>query len=82
MIDLIESVPDELWTEVRDIVEETGIKTIPKKKKVLIQKDISTSMFIAVLFVVTKIWKPHKFSLIEIGYRKSTESSGEDIPHF
>ena len=33
MIDLIESVPDELWTEVRDIVEETGIKTIPKKKK-------------------------------------------------
>ena len=33
MIDLIERVPDELWTEVRDIVEETGIKTIPKKKK-------------------------------------------------
>ena len=26
-------MPDELWTEVRDIVEETGIKTIPKKKK-------------------------------------------------
>ena len=26
-------VPDELWTEVRDIVQETGIKTIPKKKK-------------------------------------------------
>ena len=32
-IDLIERVPDELWTEVRDIVQETGIKTIPKKKK-------------------------------------------------
>ena len=32
-IDLIDSVPDELWTEVRDIVEETGIKTIPKEKK-------------------------------------------------
>ena len=58
------------------------LNNFPKKKKVLIQKDISTSMFIAVLFVVTKIWKPHKFSLIEIGYRKSTESSGEDIPHF
>ena len=58
------------------------LNIFPKKKKVLIQKDISTSMFIAVLFVVTKIWKPHKFSLIEIGYRKSTESSGEDIPHF
>ena len=26
-------MPDQLWTEVRDIVQETGIKTIPKKKK-------------------------------------------------
>ena len=26
-------MPDELWTEVRDIVQETGIKTIPKKRK-------------------------------------------------
>ena len=26
-------MPDELWTEVRDIVQETGVKTIPKKKK-------------------------------------------------
>jgi len=26
-------VPDELWTEVHDIVQETGIKNIPKKKK-------------------------------------------------
>ena len=32
-LDLIGKVPDELWTEVRDIVQETGIKTIPKKKK-------------------------------------------------
>ena len=31
--DLIDRMPDELWTEVRDIVQETGIKTIPKKKK-------------------------------------------------
>ena len=30
---LIERVPDELWTEVCDIVQETGIKTIPKKKE-------------------------------------------------
>ena len=28
-LDLIDRVPDELWTEVRDIVQETGIKTIP-----------------------------------------------------
>ena len=32
-LDLIERVPDELWTEVHDIVQETGINTIPKKKK-------------------------------------------------
>ena len=30
---LIDRVPDELWTEVRDTPQETGIKTIPKKKK-------------------------------------------------
>ena len=32
-LDLIDRVPDELWNEVRNIVQETGIKTIPKKKK-------------------------------------------------
>ena len=32
-LDLIDRVPEELWTEVRDIVQEAGIKTIPKKKK-------------------------------------------------
>ena len=32
-LDLIDRVLDELWTEVRDIVQETGIKTIPRKKK-------------------------------------------------
>ena len=32
-LDLIDRVPDELWNEVHDIVQETRIKTIPKKKK-------------------------------------------------
>ena len=32
-LDLIDRVPDELWMQVHDIVQETGIKTIPKKKK-------------------------------------------------
>ena len=32
-LDLIETVPDELWNEVCDIVQETGIKTIPMEKK-------------------------------------------------
>ena len=32
-LDLIDKVPEKLWMEVNDIVQETGIKTIPKKKK-------------------------------------------------
>ena len=32
-LDLIDRVPDELWMEVRDIVQETGIKAIPMEKK-------------------------------------------------
>ena len=32
-LDLIDRVPDEIWMDVRDIVQETWIKTIPKKKK-------------------------------------------------
>ena len=33
VLDQIDRVPDELWSEVHDIVQETGSKTIPKKKK-------------------------------------------------
>ena len=32
-LDLIDRVPEELWMEVHDIIQEAGIKTIPKKKK-------------------------------------------------
>ena len=32
-LDLIDTVPDELWNEVHDIVQETGIRTIPMEKK-------------------------------------------------
>ena len=32
-LDLIDRVPDELWMEVRDIIQETGIKTIPMEMK-------------------------------------------------
>ena len=32
-LDLIDRVPDELWTDIHDIVQETGIKTIPMEKK-------------------------------------------------
>ena len=40
-LDLIDRVPDELWLEVRDIVQETVIKTIPKEKKCKKAKQLS-----------------------------------------
>ena len=40
-LDLIDRLPDELWMEVCDIVQETGIKNIPKKKKFKIAKWLS-----------------------------------------
>ena len=44
-LDLIDRVPDELWNEVRDIVEETGIKTIPMEKKCKKAKWLSGEAF-------------------------------------
>ena len=40
-LDLVDRVPDELWTEIRDIVQETGIKTIPMEKKCKKEKWLS-----------------------------------------
>ena len=40
-LDLIDRVPDELWNEVRDIVQETGIKTIHMEKKCKKEKGLS-----------------------------------------
>ena len=40
-LDLIDRVPDELWTEVRDIVQEAVIKTISKEKKCKMSKWLS-----------------------------------------
>ena len=40
-LDLIDRVPEELWTEVCDIVQETGIKTIPMEKKCPKPKELS-----------------------------------------
>ena len=44
-LDLIDRVPDELWTEVHDIVQETGIKTIPVEKKCKKAKWLSEEAF-------------------------------------
>ena len=40
-LDLIDRVPDELWTEIPDIIQVAGIKTIPKKKKCKKAKQLS-----------------------------------------
>ena len=40
-LDMIDRVPDELWMEVCDIVQETGIKTIPMEKKCIKAKCLS-----------------------------------------
>ena len=44
-LDLIDRVPDELWMEVHNIGQETGIKTIPKKKKCKKAKWLSEEAF-------------------------------------
>ena len=47
-LDLIDRVPDELWNEVRDIVQETGIKTIPIEKECKKAKWLSEEAFSSV----------------------------------
>ena len=55
-MDLIDRVPDELWTEVYDSVQETGINTIPKKKKCKKAKRLSeVALQIAVKRIEAKI---------------------------
>ena len=44
-LDLIDKVPDEQWTEVRDTVQETGLKTIPVEKKCKTAKWLSDEAF-------------------------------------
>ena len=52
-LDLIDRVPEELWTKVHDIVQETVIKTIPKKKKYKEAKWLSEEA----LQIAVKRWK-------------------------
>ena len=49
-LDLIDRVPDELWTEVHDIVEETGIKTIPRKRNAVLGCNLKNDRMISVRF--------------------------------
>ena len=69
-LDLIDRVPDELWMEVRDIVQETGIKTIPKKKKCKKGKWLSEEA----LQIAVKRRKGEK------GKKKVSKGTRKDIP--
>ena len=61
-LDLIDKVPDELWTEVRDIVQEPGINTIPMEKKCKKAKWLSgEALQIAVKRRETKSKKERKY---------------------
>ena len=53
-LDLIDIVPDELWTEVRDIVQETRIKTIPKKKNMLMLVQMVRKTFFRTIVINVK----------------------------
>ena len=63
-LDLIDRVPDELWMKVHDIVQETGIKTIPKKKKCRKAKWLSGEA----LQIAVKRREVIKYDLIFINY--------------
>ena len=63
-LDLIDRVPDELWTVVCDIVQETGSKTIPKKKKYNKAKQLSEEA----LQIAVKKREVIKYDLIFINY--------------
>ena len=53
-LDLVDRVPEELWMEIHDIVQEAGIKTIPKKKKCKNAKWLSEEAF------YKQLWKEEK----------------------
>ena len=52
-LDLIDSVPDELWNEVHDTVQKTGIKTIPGKRNANRQNGCLSHSQLLVLFLLT-----------------------------
>ena len=73
-LDLIDKVPDELWTEVRDIVQETGIKTTPMEKKGKKAKWLSEeALQIAVKRRETKQMRKEKIKASECRVPKSSK---------
>ena len=73
-LDLIDRVPDELWTEVRDILQEKGIKTTPMEKKGKKAKWLSEeALQIAVKRRETKQMRKEKIKASECRVPKSSK---------
>ena len=72
-LDLIDKVPDELWTEVRDTVQETGSKTIPKKKKCEKAKWLSEEALPIAVKRREKQWRKGKIYLFECRVPKNSK---------
>ena len=80
-LDLIDRVPNELWMEIREIVQETGIKTIPKKKKCEKGKWLSEeALQIAVKRREVKSKGERKDNLFECRVPKNSKERYEFLP--
>ena len=80
-LDLIDRVSDELWTEVHDIVQETGIKTIPIEKKCRKAKWLSEeALQIAMKRKITKSKGENKIYPFECRVPKNSKEREEGLP--
>ena len=70
-LELTDSVPDELWTEVRDIVQETGIKTMPIEKKCKKAKWLSEEVL---QIAVKRREAKSKFRLVQFSHSVVSDS--------
>ena len=75
-LDLIDRVPEKLWTEVRDIVRKTGIKNIPPKKKCKKAKWLSEYLPFPLSSVIRYIWS---FIKKKTGNNKTNSTTDMDI---
>ena len=79
-LDLIDRVPDELWTEVCDIVQETGIKTISKKKKCIKAKWLSEEALQIAVKRSEKQRRKGKIYPFECRVPKNSKERKESLP--
>ena len=81
-LDLIHRVPEELWTVICDIVQKTGIKTIPKKKNAKKQNGCLMRPYKAVKWREEKNKEERKYISIRMQSSKDTKEKQESLPHW